>query len=163
MCDTTLEEFCHGQESDHYFQLSTNVVRLLGYLNHDMTLAMDHNVLSMVWELHDTLPEAIHLCAVLHQMYLRFCFKEKNDLTQHEFLSVLIHVVDRYPPKEGEESLQQMLGIASSEDGRSLSDDAKALWFETENIIREQKALIDSLNIDQLEKDMMHLTPPPAS
>jgi hypothetical protein len=168
MCNTTLGEFCEGKTSDHYLGLSTSVVQSLGYIHDDGTLAMDHNALSMVWEMHETLPIAIHLCAVLEQMYLRFCYQKgksfkESDSTQNDFLSVLIHVVDRYPAKEGEESLQQLLRIAPSEDGRSLNDDAQALWLETEAMLRSHKALIDGLDVPQEEKDKMNLAIPPAT
>ena len=47
--------------------------------------------------------------------------------------------------------------------GRALDDDARAMWLETESTLRAQKALIDSLDVDQSEKDKMHLVIPPAS
>lgn len=166
MCSTTLEEFCQGKESNHYLGLSHKAIKGLGYIHDDMTLAMDHNLLSMVWELHDYLPESVHLCAVVEQMYSRFCYNKtksykESDSTQNEFLSVLLHVVDRVPAKEGEESLQQLLRVAASEDGK-LNDDARALWLETEEILRRQHKLIDSLDIDQDEKDKLHLVIPPS-
>ena len=162
MCNTTLEEFCEGKTSDHYLGLSQEVMRGLGYAHADLTLAMDHNVLTTVWELHDYLPEAVNLCAVLDQMYVRFCFNKtksykESDSTQNEFLSVLLHVVDRVPAKEGQESLQQLLRVSPSEDGKALSDDAKGMWMETERILRDQKALIESLNVPQSEKDSLQL------
>lgn len=169
MTNTTLEEFTCGKTSDYYLDLSEQVIKGLGYAHDDMTLAMDHNVLSMVWELHDTLPEAVHLCAVVDQLYIRFCYNKtksfkESDATQNEFLSVLLHVVDRVPAKDGEESLQQLLRIAPSADGsKSLNDDAMGLWLETEKILRDQKDVIDGLDVDLLEKDKMHLPIPPAS
>jgi hypothetical protein len=168
MTNTTLGEFCEGKKSDYYFDLSCKVIQGLGYVHPDLTLAMDHNVLSMIWEMHDYLPEAVHLCAVLEQMYIRFCYNKtksykESDSTQNEFLSVLLHVVDRVPAKEGQESLQQLLRISQAEDGRALSEDAKAMWLETEKTLRDQKALIDGMDIDQVEKDMIHLVIPPAS
>jgi hypothetical protein len=134
---TTLEEFCEGKENNEYLAVSMRAIQGLGYIHSDMTLAMDHNVLSMVWELHETLPVAVNLCAVLDQLFLRFCFNKtkafkESDSTQNDFLSVLLHVVDRVPAKEGEESLQQLLRLAPSEDGRALNEDAKAMWLETE-------------------------------
>jgi hypothetical protein len=168
MCSTTLEEFCEEKTSDHYFGLSSKVIVGLGYVHDDLTLAMDHNVLSMVWEMNEYLPEAVHVCAALEQMYIRFCYNKtksykESDSTQNEFLSVLLHVVDRVPAKEGEETLQQLLRLSPSEDGRALSEDAKAMWVETEKTLRDQKTLIDSLDVDQAQKDMLHLVMPPAS
>jgi ATP-dependent RNA helicase DDX60 len=167
MAGTTLGEFCESKSSDHYLDFSKTVIQKLGYTLDNGCLAMDHNVLSMVWEMHEQLPIAIHLCAVLEQLYLRFCYQKtksfkESDSTQNEFLSVLLHVVDRHPVPEGEESLQQLLRITPSEDGRSLSDDALSLWLETEGTLRKQKALIDSLDIDQAEKDKMNLALPPS-
>lgn len=168
MANTTLAEFCEEKTSDHYLDLSGRVIRGLGYVHDDLTLAMDHNVLSMVWEMHDHLPEGINLCAALDQLYIRFCYNKtksykESDAVQNEFLSVLLHVVDRVPAKEGEESLQQLLRINPTGDGKSLSADAKDLWLETEQVLRDQKDLIDSLDIDQTEKDKMNLVMPPAS
>ena len=168
MANTTLEEFCHGIENHEYAEISKTIVQGLGYLHEDMTLAMDHNVLTMVWELNATLPESIHLCSVLEQLFLRFCYNKtksfkESDSTQNDFLSVLLHVVDRVPVHEGEESLQQLLHIAPSAEGnKSLSEDAKHLWLETERALRDQKTQIDNLNIEQSDKALMHLVIPPA-
>jgi len=166
MSNTTLEEFCEGKESDHYLELSSNTIISLGYVKEDMRLQMDHNVLSMVYELHDYLPEAIHLCACLEQLYRRFCYnKTKNfkesDATQNDFLSVLIHVIDRIPAKEGDESLQQTLKLTSHDDGRALNEDAKHVWLETEGFLINQKKSIDDLEIPESEKNKMHLVLPP--
>jgi hypothetical protein len=121
----------------------------------------------MVWEMHESLPIAINLCAVLEQTFLRFCYQKsktykESDSTQNEFLSILIHVIDRQPAPEGEESLQQLLRIETSEDGKH-NQDAQALWLETEEILRKQKALIDSLDIPEGEKQKMNLAIPPAT
>jgi ATP-dependent RNA helicase DDX60 len=165
MCDTTLEEFCEGKESDSYYSLSKNVIQGLGYVHSDLTLAMDHNVLTTVWELRDYLPEAAYLGAVLEQMFIRFCYKKtkvykESDSTQNEFLSVLLHVVDRHPPVDGQESLQQLLRIVPSGDGKASHDDGKALWIETEKILLQQTVLINGLDIDQSEKDRLLLSLP---
>ena len=166
MCGTTLEEFCEGKTSNHYQALSDKVCRGLGYIHDEGILAMDHNVLSMVWEMQEMLPIAINLCAALEQLYLRFCYQKgksfkESDSTQNDFLSVLVHVVDRHPVKEGEESLQQLLRIEASEDGK-LNEDAKEMWLETESTLRKQKEIIDSLDIPQSEKDKLQLEMPPA-
>ena len=168
MTHTSLEEFCEGKKTDYYYDLSFKVIKGLGFVHDDLTLAMDHNVLSMVWEMHDHLPEAIHLSAVLEQMYLRFCYNKtksykESDSTQNEFLSVLLHVVDRVPAKEGEETLQQLLRITPADDGRALNEDTKVLWLETERILAEQKQRIDALDIDESEKAKLHLAIPPAT
>jgi len=167
MTKTSLADFCEGKSTNHYFDISNKVVQGLGFVNDDMTLAMDHNVLTMVWEMHDYLPEAVHLVAVLEQMYVRFCYNKtksykESDSTQNEFLSVLLHVVDRVPAKEGDETLQQFLRVAPAEDGRALNDDSKAQWLETEKILYEQKQRIDSLDIDESEKAKLHLAIPPS-
>merc|ERR1739838_858046 len=109
---------------------------------------MDHNVLSMVVEMKDLLPEAIHLCVVLEQLYIRFCYnKTKNfkesDATQNDFLSVLLHVIDRVPAKDGEETLQQFLRATPSEEKPVINDEALVLWLETEKTLTEQRALIN--------------------
>jgi len=166
MCKTTLEDFCSGKESD-FFETSNKVIRGLGYVHDDMTLAMDHNVLSCVWEMHRTQPEAVHLCAVLEQLYIRFCFQKtksfkESDSTQNDFLSVLLHVIDRVPAKKGEESLQQLLRVVSSAEGsKPVSPEARAMWMETEKCLREQRDRIDNLDVDQSAKDELHLAIPP--
>lgn len=167
MCDTTLEEFCEEKTSETYLDISKKAIQGLGYVHDDLTLAMDHNVLTMVWEMHEYLPEAVYLCAVLEQMFIRFCYNKtksykESDSTQNEFLSVLLHVVDRVAPIEGEESLQQLLRITASDDGRALSDDAKTMWVETERALANQSALINSLGLDQSDKDRLLLLLPPS-
>jgi ATP-dependent RNA helicase DDX60 len=164
MCDTTLEEFCDNKESGSYLSLSTNAIIGLGYVHSDLTLAMDHNVLTTIWELHDYLPESVYLGDVLKQMFFRFCYKKtkvykESDATQNEFLSVLLHVVDRHPPIDDQESIQQLLRIVPR-DGKAVDKDAKTLWVETENHLRNQSILIQSLDIDQSEKDRMLLVLP---
>merc|ERR1711935_83985 len=167
MSNTSLEDFCKDEISDNYLNLSRGVATSLGYTHDDGTLAMDHNVLSMVAEMHEYLPIAVHLCAVLEQMYLRFCYQKskqfkESDSTQNEFLSILIHVVDRYSPRDGSESLQQLLRIEESDDGK-LNEDAKAMWLETEDTLRKQKETIDDLDIPDKEKASLNLELPPSS
>lgn len=168
MCNTTLQEFCEGTTSDHYLGLSTKALVGLGYVHEDLTLAMDHNVLSMVWEMHDFLPESIHLATALEQMYIRFCYNKtksykESDSTQNEFLSVLLHVVDRVPCKNGDESLQQLLRVSPCDDGRALSVEAQELWLETEKSLMHTKEVIASLDIPDAEKEKMYLALPPGS
>jgi hypothetical protein len=167
MTNTTLEEFCEDKTSDDYLELSTKVIKGLGYVHDDLTLAMDHNVLTMVWEMYDILPEGVNLAAVMDQLYVRFCYNKtksfkESDATQNDFLSVLLHTVDRVPAKEGEESLQELLRIVPSADGK-VNVDARELWLETETILRDQQKLIDSLDVDQAEKDKLQLLLAPAS
>ena len=168
MCNTTLEEFCERKSSDQYLGLSTRVIQGLGYVHDGLILAIDHNVLSMVWEMHNFLAEGVYLAAVLEQMYLRFCFNKtktykESDSTQNEFLSILLHVVDRVPAKEDEESLQQHLRIAGADDGRALNEDARSMWLETEKTLRRQTELIESLDIDEKEKQKLLLPIPAAT
>lgn len=169
MANTTLEEFCDGKSSDEYLELSRKVIKGLGYVHDDLTLAMDHNVLTMIWEMYDILPEGINLGAIIDQLYVRFCYNKtksfkESDATQNDFLSVLLHTVDRVPAREGEESLQELLRIIPSADGsKSVNVDARELWLETETILRDQQKLIDSLDVDQVEKDKLQLLLAPAS
>lgn len=167
MTNTSLGDFCEEKTSDDYLELSKKVTTSLGYVHDDGTLAMDHNALTMVWEMHEYMPQAIHLCAALEELYLRFCWQKsktykESDSTQNEFFSVLIHIVDRHPPIEGEESLQQLLRIEASEDGKQNAE-AEAMWLETETILRKQRDLINSLDIPEEEKEKMHLSMPPAA
>lgn len=164
MTKTTLAEFCEQKESDGYLEKSQDVIKRLGYVNEKMRLVLDHNVLSMVWEMNDFLPEAMNLCAVLEQLYFCFCYnKTKNfkesDATQNEFLSVLLHVIDRVPAKEGEESFQQYLRLAPTEDSsKTLNEDLIKMWTETETSLYKQSVLINSLDIAEVEKQKMQLS-----
>mmetsp|Transcript_88324 Transcript_88324/g.254816 ORF Transcript_88324/g.254816 Transcript_88324/m.254816 type:complete len:1259 (+) Transcript_88324:237-4013(+) len=167
MSNTSLGDFCEGKTRDDYLEISQKAIQGLGYVHGDMTLAIDHNVLTMVWEMHEYMPIAVNLCAVLEQMYLRFCYQKskqfkESDSTQNEFLSVLIHVVDRHAPPEGEESLQQLLRIQATEDGKQ-NEDAVSLWLETEETLRKQKELVDSLDIPDEDKAAMQFDMPPAA
>lgn len=167
MAGPSLGDFCSGDMSKDYLTISQIVVNGLGYTHSDGSLAMDHNVLTMVAEMHEYLPIAVNLCAVLEQMYLRFVYQKskqykESDSTQNEFLSILIHVVDRHPPAEGSESLQQLLRIEESEDGK-LNEDAQAMWVETEDTLRKQKAVVDNLDIPDEEKAKLNLEMPPST
>ena len=167
MTSTSLGDFCAGKTSDEYYEISKKVVTTLGYVHPDMTLAMDHNALTMVWEMHEYAQTAVHLCAALEQLYLRFCYQKskqfkESDSTQNEFLSVLIHVADRHAPAEGEESLQQLLRIESTEDGKQ-NEEALELWVETEETLRKQKAVIDGMDIPDDQKALLHLEIPPGA
>eukprot|EP00804_Cyclotella_cryptica_P011929 CCRYP_004426-RA/>CCRYP_004426-RA protein AED:0.01 eAED:0.01 QI:96/1/1/1/1/1/2/343/1248 len=167
MAGSSLGDFCNSEEKSDYLDLSRKVIQGLGYVNSDMRLEMDHNVVSMVCEMDDLLPEGIHLCAILDQLFMRFCYNKtkafkESDAVQNEFLSVLVHVVDRVPAAEGEESLQQLLRIVPVE-GKPLNDDALAMWLETEAALMAQQKSINDLDIDESEKETMRLVLPPAS
>lgn len=167
MAGSSLGDFCNGEEKTDYLDLSKAVIQGLGYVDEDQRLEMDHNVLSMVCEMDELLPEGIHLCAILEQLYMRFCYNKtkawkESDAVQNDFLSVLLHVVDRVPAAEGEESLQHLLRIVPVE-GKPLNDDALAMWLETEETLMKQQELINGLDIPQSEKDKMHLVLPPAA
>jgi len=163
MTKTTLAEFCEQKESDGYLEKSQGIIASLGFVNENMRLILDHNVLTMVWEMSDYLPEAINLCAVLEQLYFCFCYnKTKNfkesDATQNDFLSVLLHVIDRVPAKENEESFQQYLRLATDDSGKTLNEDLIEMWKETETTLHKQSTLIDSLDIDEVDKCKMQLS-----
>ncbi|GAX18915.1 hypothetical protein FisN_8Hh133 [Fistulifera solaris] len=168
MCGTTLEEFCNKTKIyEDYFELSRNFLVQLGYIDEDNRLAMDHNVLSAIWEMHDFLPEGIYLTALLELMYLRFCFNKtksykESDSTQNEFLTVLLHAVDRCPAKEGDTSLQQLIRIDVA-DGKATNEDAKELWLETEKILHSHTELLNSLDLPNEEKAKVVLVLPAAS
>lgn len=167
MTGSTLKDFCSNEEKTEYLDLSRKVIHGLGFVDEDMRLDMDHNVISMVSEMNDFLPEAIHLCAILEQLYLRFCYNKtkafkESDSTQNDLLAVLLHVVDRVPAKKGEESLQELLRVAPSE-GKIVNEDALAMWLETEELLRDQRDKINALDIDDSEKAKMNLVLPPAS
>merc|ERR1711957_859992 len=169
MSGETLKDFCDEVKCEDYLEISRKVIKGLHFVDEDMKLMMDHNVLSMVWEMHDMLREAIHLCAVLEQLYIRFCYNKtksfkESDSTQNEFVSVLIHVIDRVPAKEGAESLQQTLRVTANEDkSKNINEEAVDLWMETESTLKAQKLLIDELDISEVEKDKMHLAIQPSA
>merc|ERR1711957_405463 len=167
MAGSTLEDFCHGEEKADYLALSHHVIKGLGYVDENMKLDMDHNVISMVCEMNDYLPEAVHLRAILEQLYLRFCYQKTkafmtSDSTQNDLLAVLLHVVDRVPTKEGEESLQELLRVAPSA-GKTVNEDALAMWMETEEMLMDQRDQINGLEIADSEKAQLNLLVPPAS
>jgi len=161
MTGATLQEFCEGKESDDYYDISKKAIQGLGYVDSDLRLTQDHNVLSMVYEFGEMIPEAIHLAASLEQLYFNFCYNKTNqfkqsDSTQNEFLAVLLHVVDRVPAQEGEESLQQYLMVEAGS-SKTVNEDVVPVWTETEDTLRGVKEMIDALDIPQSEKDKMYL------
>jgi hypothetical protein len=70
--------------------------------------------------------------------------------------------VDRHSPPEGEESLQQLLRVEATEDGKQ-NEDALSLWLETEATLRNQKQIIDGLDIPEDQKKLMQLEMPPGA
>lgn len=167
MAGPTLGDFCRGEEKTDYLDLSHRVIKGLGYVDESMRLDMDHNVVSMVCEMNDYLPEAVHLRAILEQLYLRFCYQKTkafmtSDSTQNDLLAVLLHVVDRVPAREGEESLQELLRVAPSP-GKNINEDALAMWLETEEMLMDQRDQINGLDIDDSEKAQLNLVVPPAT
>jgi hypothetical protein len=167
MAGPTLEEFCNSEEKTDYLALSQGVIQGLGYVDKDMKLDMDHNVVSMVCEMNDFLPEAIHLRAILEQLYFRFCYNKtkafkQSDSTQNALLAVLLHVIDRVPAVDGEESMQEFLRVTPTE-GKITNDDALAMWLETEELLMAQRDKISAIEIDDAEKAKMHLDPAPAT
>lgn len=167
MAGSTLGDFCKGEEKNDYLELSQKVIHGLGYVDEDGKLDMDHNVISMICEMNDLLQEGIHLCAILEQLYLRFCYNKtkafkQSDSTQNDLLAVLLHVVDRVPAQENEESLQELLRVAPTE-GKNVNEDALAMWLETEEMLMDQKDKIDALDIDDSEKAKMNFDLPPAA
>jgi hypothetical protein len=167
MSGPSLEDFCKDEEKTDYLDQSKKVVEGLGFVDEDNRLDMDHNVVSMVCEMNDYLPEALHLCAILDQLYMRFCYNKtkafkESDSTQNELLSVLLHVVDRVPAEENEESLQELLRVTPSE-GKNINEDALGMWLETEELLTNQNEKINNLDIDDSEKAKMMLNPPPAA
>ena len=167
MASSTLGDFCKEEEKNDYLELSQKVIHGLGYVDKDGKLDMDHNVISMICEMNDHLQEGIHLCAILEQLYLRFCYNKtkafkQSDSTQNDLLAVLLHVVDRVPAQENEESLQELLRVAPTE-GKNVNEDALAMWLETEEMLMDQKDKIDALDIDDSEKAKMNFNLPPAA
>jgi len=169
-CSSTLEEFCRDKSNESYYDLSKSVCQSLGYFNLDMRLLVDHNVATMIYELHDlSLPGAIFLAATLDALYERFCnnktrvFKE-SDATQNEFIACILHVVDRVPCSEGDVSLQEYLNCVVSDNAKAKTADSHSLavWLETEEILLDTYDLICGLDIPQEEKDEMLLDIPPS-
>mmetsp|Transcript_26 Transcript_26/g.77 ORF Transcript_26/g.77 Transcript_26/m.77 type:complete len:1257 (+) Transcript_26:143-3913(+) len=166
---TTLEEFTGEKTNESYYSMSKGIISALGYVDSEMKLVVDHNVASMVYELHDNLPSAIFLAETLEMIFERFCnnktraFKE-SDATQNEFISVILHTVDRIPCREGDVSLQEYLRcIAVKGKDKTADEGCLALWLETEDILRQQYDLISNLDVDQPEINQMLLPLPPAS
>lgn len=169
MGGSTLEDYCKGQEKSAYYETSKSICQTLGYIYSDMRLAIEHNVATMIWELED-IPKAISLAAVMKHLFYRFCYNKtkvfkESDSTQNEFLSVLIHVVDRVPAKEGDVSLQEALRLSQAGDGsgKVLHEDGIELWEETESILYKQYETIIGMDIDESEKQKMLLSVTPAA
>lgn len=167
MTGPSLEDFCKGEEKTDYLVQSKKVIEGLGFVDENNRLDMDHNVASMVCEMNDYLPEALHLIAILEQLFMRFCYNKtkafkESDSTQNDLLSVLLHVVDRVPAQENEESLQELLRVTPSE-GKNVNEDSLGMWLETEELLTNQHDKINSLDIDDSEKAKMTFDPPPAT
>lgn len=162
----SLSDFCEEKSNSSYYETSKTICQSLGYVYSDLRLVIDHNVATMIWEL-ESIPKAIHLAAVLDQLYYRFCYNKtksfkESDSTQNEFLSVLIHVADRVPAKEGEQSLQEFLRLMDPSDGNKiLNEDGIEMWKQTESLLLKEHEKILSIDVDVDEKKKMILELPP--
>jgi hypothetical protein len=164
MGDTTLAEYCEDQKNDDsYLEASQNTLVKLGWTEDGLVLKASHNVMSMVWEMKEYPAEAIHLYGTLEHMYMRFCYNKTksfkdSDATQNDFLAVLVHVVDRIPCRDGEESLQQMLRVEQSPDKSTpLNEEAIVIWQETEACLIKQDLLLEDLELSGEDKEAIRL------
>ncbi len=163
MMSRTLENFCHDEEGNDYATISRDIIEGLGYVDENMVLQMDHNVMSCTWELSvKYLPEAVNLTAcidTLHRIFVadqRRSYDKEGD--QNAFVSCIIRIIDRVPCPEGTTPIKYVLK-ADVEQGSSkiVDETSKNMYFAIEQALCQAQMTIDNLPVPQSEKDKMYI------
>jgi len=169
MSTKRLADFCCGNTDGDYLNMSYKVCESLGYTDDCQRIALDHNVLSAVWELRGRLPQIIAVVEALPFLYDLF-IKNKfhrpsakdgkvkiKEATQNLFLSILVHLIDRQPCREGETPLHVMLKCGELGAGKQVEEEAKDTWMATERILKETREKINAMDIPEAEKERMQI------
>ncbi|GMI25906.1 hypothetical protein TeGR_g10093 [Tetraparma gracilis] len=157
----TLSEFCDGAPSSDYHAKSVAVVEHLGYACETASgfrLAMDHNVVSTVWELgllH--LPEATALVACLPALYRHFVANNKRSADnigdQNAVGACLVQIADRneHLPDSGLPDLRSYL--RADEVGPS-----QVIYEDIELALADHRAAISGWeDVDERTKGQLQL------
>jgi len=163
----SLAQFCGQDGIADYYGVSKEILRNLGYVrvNDDdsMTLAMDHNVLSMVWELSvEFTAESVAIVACLPTLYSHFV--EKNSVSavnirdQNAFMVCLLQIVDRVQCGEGAKSLQRHLKVEVEEgSGKVVDDVSKDLFVDIEQDLRLLRDRVGTFGVPESERSRLLL------
>ena len=165
--EPSLAQFCGHEGIDNYYSVSKELLRSLGYvrINDDdsMELAMDHNVLSMVWELSvEFTAESVAIVACLPTLYSHFV--EKNSVSainirdQNAFMVCLLQIVDRVGSTDCSKSLQRHLKVVVEEgSGKIIDDISKDLFSNIEQDLRLLRDKVDTYDIPERERKRLLL------
>ena len=128
------------------------------------TLAVDHNVASMVWELGVRfLPETISLFGCLDLLHQVFVLDQKrnfdNEGDQNAFMSCVLRIIDRVECKEGEQPLAQLLKADVATSAQLLDDASKELYIQLEARLCEFQGVIDGLDCSDEEERKKMIIP----
>ena len=165
MTVSTLQQFCEDGDDSGYYEKSRRVLEELGYCEGEsLRLTMDHNVLSMCWEISMSWPaNAINIVACLPTLYKNFVENQRrspdNVVDQNAFMACIVHIVDREECRDGDVSLQLMLKAAVEEGSSKVVDvAAKALYEEIEDDLRAFHGKVLSLSsLNAEEKELLKL------
>jgi len=173
----TLAQFCGLPGVDSYYEVSKRMLVDLGYITvlddeeaeeegdeeGAMRLKMDHNILSMAWELSvEYLAESVNIVACLDTLYSHFVTNNrrtyKNEGDQNSFLACILQIVDRHPCPEGTVPLQVYIK-ARVEEGSSKQLDEKSneLVSDIEQDLQMFKAKVESFSCPDEEKQRLML------
>jgi len=176
MATNRLSDFCAGRDKGvDYLEMSHYVIQELGFVDAARRIVMDHNVLTMVFELRDSLPEVLAVVEALPMLYEIFIRDKKHrpsskdgkikikESSQNLFLSVLVHLIDRTPCLEGDTPLHKMLKCGDLEAGKLVDEDSLETWTATENVLKSIRFKISSMTIPEEEKQRMQIGLPGGS
>lgn len=129
---------------------------------------MDHNIVSMTWEIGVLWPaQAINLAHCIDTLYTHFILNQRRSPDsigdQNAFIATLLQIVDRTPVKVGDEGLQEVLKVRVSEEGskKIVDDVAKELYEDIEDDLRScygktlELSVLGSNEVDGLALAMM--------
>ena len=173
----TLAQFCGLPGVNDYYEVSKKMLVDLGYISvldeedakeegdkeGAMRLKMDHNILSMAWELSvEYLPESVNIVTCLDTLYSHFVTNNrrtyKNEGDQNSFLACILQIIDRHPCPEGTAPLQVYIK-ARVEEGSSKQLDEKSneLVSDIEQDLQMFRAKVESFSCPDEEKQRLML------
>lgn len=153
LCGQTLQEFCEGKATSSYKEKTEYVVEKLGFCHPDGGLAMDHNVVSMAWEIGVLWPSvAVGVVSCIDTLYTHFILNQRrspdNIGDQNAFIAALLQIIDRCPAYEEVESLQSLLKVSNNEGSKKVVDDVgKELYEDIEEDLRLSYGKVLSLSV----------------
>jgi len=167
----TLAQYCGLRGVESYSDVSKQMLASLGYIKllddeeaeeggseGDVRLVMDHNVLSMAWELSvEYLADSVNIVACLETLYEHFVTNNrrtfKNESDEKAFLACVLQIVDRVPCPEGVTPLQVHVKARVEGGSNQVVDEmSNGLMSDIEADLQMFKAKVESMGCPEEEK-----------